>query len=279
MKFTGHERDPETGLDYMLARYYTAGSGRFLQVDPGYDYKMGDPMSWNLYSYVRENPVMGTDPNGTNWFKIKGEWTWKPGATYTYKDKNGKEQTLKSSYKYLGRFVILSVRNGRAVGYISFQTGNNETGKVFEAWKTKKVIFSGSSLTGPIKDGLYYLNLSKIVDSREGTTLNAKHNPIWKGGYLEYLPRTGTDDNGTWNIFDPWGTWRINLRASAEVVKRYGGDIKEANGNYIHGRGDKEHRRWTLGCIADPTDDVLYELLIIRRTTSSVPFVVAGGSQ
>jgi len=64
MKFTGHERDPETGLDYMLARYYTAGSGRFLQVDPGYDYKLTDPMSFNLYGYVRENPVRYLDSTG-----------------------------------------------------------------------------------------------------------------------------------------------------------------------------------------------------------------------
>jgi len=64
MKFTGHERDPETGLDYMLARYYTSGSGRFLQVDPGYDYDPMDPMSYNLYSYVRGNPIVRTDPNG-----------------------------------------------------------------------------------------------------------------------------------------------------------------------------------------------------------------------
>ena len=64
MKFTGHERDPETGLDYMLARYYTSGSGRFLQVDPGKDYNKTDPMSFNLYGYVRGNPIMGTDPTG-----------------------------------------------------------------------------------------------------------------------------------------------------------------------------------------------------------------------
>ena len=64
MKFTGHERDPETGLDYMLARYYSSGGGRFLQVDPGYDYDPMDPMSFNLYSYVRGNPVMNVDPTG-----------------------------------------------------------------------------------------------------------------------------------------------------------------------------------------------------------------------
>jgi len=64
MKFTGHERDPETGLDYMLARYYTSGSGRFLQVDPVDDYDFTDPMSFNKYAYVRCNSIMGTDPTG-----------------------------------------------------------------------------------------------------------------------------------------------------------------------------------------------------------------------
>ncbi len=64
MKFTGHERDPETGLDYMLARYYTSGSGRFLQVDPGYDYDQTDPMSFNLYGYVHAHPTLAVDVSG-----------------------------------------------------------------------------------------------------------------------------------------------------------------------------------------------------------------------
>jgi RHS repeat-associated protein len=33
-KFTGHERDSETGLDFMQARYYSSGQGRFTSVDP-----------------------------------------------------------------------------------------------------------------------------------------------------------------------------------------------------------------------------------------------------
>src|SRR5260370_21920948 len=33
-KFTGKERDPETGLDYFGARYYGNSIGRFLTVDP-----------------------------------------------------------------------------------------------------------------------------------------------------------------------------------------------------------------------------------------------------
>ncbi len=62
--YTGHKKDYETNLTYMLARYYSQGYGRFLSPDPGYDYDQLDPMSWNLYSYVRGNPVKFTDPTG-----------------------------------------------------------------------------------------------------------------------------------------------------------------------------------------------------------------------
>src|SRR4051794_19267844 len=33
-RFTNQERDPGTGLDYVGARYYTSGTGRFTTVDP-----------------------------------------------------------------------------------------------------------------------------------------------------------------------------------------------------------------------------------------------------
>jgi len=69
-KFTGHERDEETGLDYMLARYYPASMGRFLSVDPGFDVQSENPQSWNLYGYVRNNPGNATDPDGRFDFEI-----------------------------------------------------------------------------------------------------------------------------------------------------------------------------------------------------------------
>ena len=62
--YTGHEKDYETDLTYMLARYYSQGYGRFLSPDPGYDYDQLDPMSWNLYAYVRGNPIKSLDPTG-----------------------------------------------------------------------------------------------------------------------------------------------------------------------------------------------------------------------
>lgn len=64
-KFTGHERDGESGLDYMGARYYTSLSGGFVSPDlPFIDQNPGNPQSWNLYHYARNNPLVYLDPSG-----------------------------------------------------------------------------------------------------------------------------------------------------------------------------------------------------------------------
>jgi RHS repeat-associated protein len=65
MHFTGQERDGETGNDNFGFRYYGSSIGRFLSPDdPFVDQHTGDPQSWNLYSYVRNNPLRFTDPDG-----------------------------------------------------------------------------------------------------------------------------------------------------------------------------------------------------------------------
>jgi RHS repeat-associated protein len=64
-KFATYERDNETGLDYAQARYYSSSQGRFTSPDDFLnDTSAVDPASWNLYAYVRSNPLRYTDPNG-----------------------------------------------------------------------------------------------------------------------------------------------------------------------------------------------------------------------
>jgi RHS repeat-associated protein len=69
-KFTGQERDSETGLDFFQARYMSAAQGRFNSPDPmnaGAD--LTNPQSWNGYSYVWNNPLNAVDPSGMDiWF-------------------------------------------------------------------------------------------------------------------------------------------------------------------------------------------------------------------
>ena len=69
-KFTGKERDTETGLDYFGARYYGSNMGRWMSPDwasapIAVPYaQFADPQSLNLYSYVRNSPVARFDIDG-----------------------------------------------------------------------------------------------------------------------------------------------------------------------------------------------------------------------
>jgi RHS repeat-associated protein len=64
-RFTGKERDAETGLDYFGARYFSGAQGRFTTPDTPLVYaKPDNPQSWNLYSYGRNNPLRYVDPDG-----------------------------------------------------------------------------------------------------------------------------------------------------------------------------------------------------------------------
>jgi uncharacterized protein RhaS with RHS repeats len=51
----------------MHARYYSAGLGRFLSVDP-VGGSVGRSQSWNRYSYVLNNPIRALDPNGQDFW-------------------------------------------------------------------------------------------------------------------------------------------------------------------------------------------------------------------
>ena len=64
-KFTGKERDAESGLDDFGARHFGSPLGRFISVDPaGASGKVGNPQGLNRYSYVLNNPLRLVDPDG-----------------------------------------------------------------------------------------------------------------------------------------------------------------------------------------------------------------------
>lgn len=72
-KFTGKERDTESGLDYFGARYYGSNMGRFMspdwsdETDPVPYADLSNPQSLNLYSYVGNNPLIHIDADGHCW--------------------------------------------------------------------------------------------------------------------------------------------------------------------------------------------------------------------
>ncbi len=62
-KFTGMERDSESGLDHTLFRQFTSTYGRWLSPDPDC-FGCTNPQKLNRYAYVLNNPVSTTDPSG-----------------------------------------------------------------------------------------------------------------------------------------------------------------------------------------------------------------------
>lgn len=60
-RYTGKERDEESGLHYHRARYYIAWLGRWISADP-----IGLKGGSNVYAYALANPILFVDDNGTD---------------------------------------------------------------------------------------------------------------------------------------------------------------------------------------------------------------------
>jgi RHS repeat-associated protein len=83
-KFTGKERDAETGYDYFGARYYSSELSVWLSVDP----LAGKYPSMSPYMYTAGNPVMLVDPDGRKIFiftKDGQKLKYKEGELYQHR--------------------------------------------------------------------------------------------------------------------------------------------------------------------------------------------------
>jgi RHS repeat-associated protein len=63
INYAGYQYDPESKTYYLNARFYDPVTARFLQEDVVRG-DVKDPLSLNLYTYCRNEPIMYTDPTG-----------------------------------------------------------------------------------------------------------------------------------------------------------------------------------------------------------------------
>jgi RHS repeat-associated protein len=127
-KFTGYERDVESGQDFAQARYYNSKLGRFNSVDSLMaSAKTANPKTFNRYNYVGNNPINISDPFGLDWYYNNEEnrYRWSAdGKTFKDGDEVGSGwKSVVGSGGNGGSFVYNSDK-----GWVSLNPyGNNYT--------------------------------------------------------------------------------------------------------------------------------------------------------
>jgi RHS repeat-associated protein len=253
-KFTGKERDVETGLDWFGTRYLSSAQGRFTSPDNPKFSERADPQSWNLYGYVGNNPLPRIDPLGHNWFFDGGTWQWHQGADVDDKGNpcaRGSEGCHHSDYTHLIVFQATSQRHGTAFGTVTLY-GNNGGFVSGNILAKDDIAFSGGADgKPPIQSGNFEINLRK--HGGVGTNRALSHMDASLAAYHDGIQDIGTHvDMGysSWvNMQEQWGPMRAHL------IPLQGQDDE----TYLHGKQlyfemglDVTH-----GCIATPDHNVL----------------------
>jgi len=242
-KFTGKERDTESGLDNFGARYNASSLGRFMTPDWSATpaavpfANPGDPQSLNLYSYVVNNPLNRTDPLGHNWFCTSGSssncghWEWHKGSEYTDKDGN------KFTSKYTGLLTAQANGTDKKTGATLYK---------LTLYDQNKAVATGTGFSGgmgqpAIKDGNYLIRLD-IRDPSGPNTINP-NSPL--NNPPKYWGIQKMHDFGGWDVVGAYGPIRARLNPLS-------GKPEDDAGDYFHGQTNGHG--WTHGCLCYGTD-------------------------
>jgi len=253
-RFTGKERDTESGNDYFGARYYASAMGRWMSPDwsekvttvPYAD--LANPQSLNLYSYVTNNPMNRTDPMGHDWFYVDKKWQWQKGGTFH--DANG-NATKDKGYQYLLVFNKTGTNKyGAATGTLTLYNQNKEAAP-------GSYVFSGGHGSDgggpPIPNGNYFIHLDVKGDytgtyNDIGTKLPNFYGiqTLHQGGGLDVSNQPWVNDP-TWQ----WGGVRAALNHPID------GNPAD-QGDFLHGKHRPED--YTHGCICERSEVILHML-------------------
>jgi RHS repeat-associated protein len=254
LKFTGKERDVETGLDYFGARYLSSAQGRF--TIPDWDSKpqaipyanLANPQTLNLYSYVLNNPLSKADPNGHDWFYVDKKWQWQKG--HVYHDANGNATKDKG---YAGLLVATKVTGKNALTPQGAQRYN------LTLYDQNKVVATGTGFSGnnnyadtpPIKDGNYQILGRFDPPPTAQNPSSPDNNPPPIYGYQRIDPNLNSYAAAVYEAYGP-------MRAKLSPL-----DPGGSTGAYFHGQfGDAFHSEgWTHGCLSYGRDTTMIDYM------------------
>ena len=179
-KFTGKERDAETGYDFFGARNYSSAITTWLSPDPLLD-KYPNISS---YAYCNNNPVKYVDPDGrkctlsvnykTNtitisakYYALKGDSRYAQKATNFWNNQKGLTYTAKDGTNYSVQFALNVYSSKNPKESAAFR----EDGNTFEVVKSLGYDENGNLITGHVPSSSN-CNIS-VIDSHKETLTGA----------------------------------------------------------------------------------------------------------
>lgn len=258
-KFTGQQRDAETGLDFFETRYYSGVQGRFTSPDPlpwlhwqrageedraRFQDFISDPQNLNLYAYTRNNPLRFTDPTGMYYCtgetaqceQLQQAYLQAEAALESADLTKGQKAALQRVLTFLGKPGNV---NGVVVKFASVD-GTNPGGASFDPkFKVTTITFDPKIAKGYSAED--YSEMF-IHEGRHGIDEAAwGRNPstgseLWtteRHSYRvqSYVPQ-GLGATSGWGLWDPsWkGTPRAEINRQKAIERNAGESVKAACG-------------------------------------------------
>ena len=163
VKFTGKERNAESGLNYVFARYYSAAQGRFTSpdefqggiVDPFTEQQVGapgplpyaditDPQTLNKYAYVRNNPLRYVDPDGHCHFYIGALLGGVVAGGVEFAKQLYTTYRCGQSLHFDGQKILVKTANGAIFGGTVAATGGLRLAGTTQAYNTTASMVGGA---------------------------------------------------------------------------------------------------------------------------------------
>ncbi|SFA43460.1 RHS repeat-associated core domain-containing protein [Anoxybacillus pushchinoensis] len=141
-RYAGYQYDEETGLYYLIARYYHPTHGVFLSMDPDPG-DSDDILTQNGYTYANNNPVMMVDPDGHFvWMAINAGLAAYDGYKAYKAGKGWKGVAFSAAFGFVGGGRLKAARSAglAAEKYLARRLGAKPVHiqRIFNIGKTKR---------------------------------------------------------------------------------------------------------------------------------------------
>jgi len=198
-RYTGKERDEETGLYYHGARYYAPWLGRWTSTDPA-----GLLDGINVFSYVHNRPVMATDPGGCQYVDIGTDPALQSAAQSVHAARPSLVQTPSPSIPVGPQVTYSQARSQAGTGQRAFRQSLGLSGSTVQAGHTMDVKQSVSTqLPRQVRDNpntMMALHSRRDPNLAVQTTTNAgtPGRPIpWQATNTRHTGQEGLIHQGT----------------------------------------------------------------------------------